>query len=331
VLTTDRDGLRNPQLGDTWEVVVTGDSFAEGSMVSDDEVWSARLARALGVPVRNVAMSGASPRVAFNNLLAFGTYGRPRVAIVSVYEGNDFKDHREALSLLSGDGARPPKLHERLAAWRRLAFKDSPLRARLKQQLIAWLGPLRSGAPLADAPGLSFMPVRVESTSGVHHYAFDPGDLLALRAERARFEASRAWTTNAHVFREAAHWASAEGIHLLFVYVPSKPHVVLPLVRDAVSPDALRAFAAYKRAQLPPADRFAEQLFGSLGTVERVFLDFCAAERLHCLSVTEPLRAALAAGEQVYFTYDPHWTRLGHARVAEWVVAELRHAQLVRR
>jgi hypothetical protein len=145
-------------------------------MVSDDEVWSARLAAALGRPVRNVAMSGASPRVALNNLLAFGASGSPRLAILSVYEGNDFKDHGESLSVLSGDGARPPRLGDRLAAWRRLAFKDSPLRARLKQALVATLGPLRSDAPVPAAPGLSWMPVRVESAGGVHHYAFDPGE-----------------------------------------------------------------------------------------------------------------------------------------------------------
>jgi hypothetical protein len=331
VLTTDRDGLRNGALGDAWEVVVAGDSFAEGSMVSDDEVWSARLAAALDRPVRNVAMSGASPRVALNNLVAFGARGSPRLVIVSVYEGNDFKDHGESLSMLTGDAARPPTLGNRLAAWRRLAFKDSPLRARLKQWLIGTLGPVRSDAPVSAAPGLSWMPVRIESGAGVRHYAFDPGELLALRFERERFERSRAWTTNADVFRQAAAWARATGVELVFLYVPSKPHVVMPLVRDAVSAEALRAFAAYKGRDLPPADRFAEQLYGSLDALERVFFDFCAAEALRCASTTEPLRRATAAGEQVYFTYDPHWTRLGHALVADLVAAELRKSGLAPR
>jgi hypothetical protein len=314
-------------LGDAWEIVVAGDSFAEGSMVSDDEVWSARLAAALGRPLRNVAMSGASPRVALNNLLAFGAGGSPRLVVLSVYEGNDFKDHGESLAVLAGDAARPASLGERLAAWRRLAFEDSPLRARLKQWLIATLGPVRSNAPLPASPGLSWMPVRITSATGVHHYAFDPGELLALRLERERFERSRSWTTNADVFREAAVWARTAGVELLFLYVPSKPHVVLPLVREAVPPEALRAFAAYKRRDLPPAERFAEELYASLDTLERTFRDFCAAERLRCLSTTEPLRRATAAGEQVYFTYDQHWTRLGHALVSDLVATELRSSR----
>lgn len=331
VLTTDRDGLRNPALPEAWEIAVAGDSFAEGSMVSDDEVWSARLASALGLPLRNVAMSGASPRVALNNLLAFGANERLRLAIVSVYEGNDFKDHSESLALLAGDDTGPPALRDRLAAWRRLSFEDSPLRARLKHWLIATLGPVRRDAPLPAAPGLSWMPVRVESSAGVRHYAFDPGDLLALRLERERFEASRAWTTNADVLRQAAAWGRATGVELLFVYVPSKVHVVLPLVRDAVPAEALRAFAAYKKRDLPPAGRFAEQVYGSLDAIEGVFFDFCSAEALRCASTTEALRRALAAGEQVYFSYDQHWTRVGHALVADLVEAELRAAGLVGR
>ena len=330
LLSTDRDGLRNPALPASWDVVVTGDSFAEGSMVDDSEIWSARLAAAVGRPVRNVAISGASPRVALNNLLAFGAAGSPKLAIFSVYEGNDFKDHPESIAVLTGDELRPPGLGERLAAWRRLAFKDSPLRSRLKQWLVGTLGPIRADAPLPAAPGLSWMPVRVDSPAGVHPYAFDPGELLALRLDRARFERSRAWTTNADVFRETAAWARASGVELVFLYAPSKPHVLMPLVRDEVPAEALRAFASYKARKLPPADRFADELYASLDTLEHTFMDFCAAEKLRCISATEPLRRATAAGEQVYFTYDQHWTRLGHARVAELVAGELRAAGLVR-
>jgi hypothetical protein len=46
------------------------------------------------------------------------------------------------------------------------------------------------------------------------------------------------------------------------------------------------------------------------------------------VSATEPLRRAIAAGEQVYFTYDQHWTRLGHEVAARLVADELAHAGL---
>lgn len=324
VLTTDADGLRNPELGARWELVVTGDSFAEGSMVSDDEVWSARLAASLGRRVRNVAMSGATPEVYLNNLLAFGRAGAPRLAIVSVYEGNDFKPHTPALAELSGDGAASGGLGGRLEAWRRLAFEDSPLRASLKRALLGALGPVRREAPIPPDPGLSWMPIEIVAPAGRHHYAFEPKWLLRLLVSRDRFEASPAWTDNAAAFRGIARWAEADHVALLFLYVPSKAHVVMPLVQDRIPPEALRAFAAFQAKKLPPAERFAEEVAVGLDTLERVFFDFCAAETLRCASATETLRSEIAAGRQVYFTYDQHWTRLGHEAVADLLARRIR-------
>jgi hypothetical protein len=329
VLTTDADGLRNLELGARWDVVVSGDSFAEGSMVSDDEVWSARLAAALGRRVRNVAMSGATPEVYLNNLLAFGRAGAPRLAVVSVYEGNDFKPHEPVQVALPGSGASSEGPSARLAAWRRLAFEDSPLRARLKRTLLGSLGPLRREAPIPPDPGLSWMPIEIEGPAGRHHYAFEPKALLRLLVQRERFESSPAWTDNAAAFRAIARWAQAEGVALLFVYVPSKPHVVMPLVLDRISPEALRAFAAFQARKLPPAERFAEQVARELDTTERVFLDFCAAEALRCVSATEALRGEIAAGRQVYFTYDQHWTRLGHEVAADLLARRIRADNLL--
>jgi hypothetical protein len=323
VLTTDADGLRNPSLGDRWDLVVSGDSFAEGSMVSDDEVWSARLAAALGRRVRNVATSGATPEVYLNNLLAFGRAGAPRLAIVSVYEGNDFKPHEPPRAALprSGDS---DGLRARLAAWRRLAFEDSPLRSSLKRTLLGALGPVRRDAPMPPDPGLSWMPIEIDAPAGRHYYAFEPKELLRLLVPRDRFEASPAWTDNAAAFRGIARWAEAEGVGLLFLYVPSKPHVVMPLVLDRIPPEALRAFAAFQARKLPPPERFAEEVALGLDNLERVFFSFCAAERLHCASATESLRSEIAAGRQVYFTYDQHWTRLGHEAVADFLARRIR-------
>jgi hypothetical protein len=168
------------------------------------------------------------------------------------------------------------------------------------------------------------MPVRVESPAGVQFYAFEPNDLLRLRIRRERFERSAAWLENAEVFREIAALARARDLRLLFVYVPSKPHVVLPLVRDAVPAGGLRAFLAYEEDDLPPGAELAEQVLGGLCDLEAAFLDFCREEALDCLSLAAPLRERMAEGEPVYFTYDPHWTRHGHAVAAEAVASWIR-------
>jgi hypothetical protein len=324
LLTTDADGFRNPEPADAYAIVVAGDSFSEGSMVSDSEVWSARLGEALGVRVHNVAMSGASPRNVLNNLIAFGRAGSPRLAVVSVYEGNDFKEHRDPPAALAGSSADGrPAWRERLAAWRSLAFKESPLRARLKGWLIGTFGPVNRDAPVAPHPGLRSMPVAIEARGSRAHYAFEPRELLRLLVRRERFEKSGAWTQNAAVFREIAAWAKAEGMELVFLYAPAKPRVVMPLVRDRVSAEDLRAFLAFADRELPPADRLAAQIDAELDTIESVFLDFCRSESLRCWSLTERLRRETAEGSQVYFSYDPHWTRLGHEAVAAEVASQI--------
>jgi hypothetical protein len=321
VLTTDGDGLRNPGPVERCDVVVTGDSFSEGSMVDDAEVWSARLAKRAALRVRNVAMSGATPRNALNNLVAFGAACRPRVVVATVYEGNDFKRHREAAPL-AGDRAGAPSAGERIAAWRRLAVEDSPLRFRWKRWLLGTLGPVRADAPVAPSDGLDWMPVRVAGNA----YAFEPKELVRLAVDPARFERSPAWTDNVAVYREMAALARARGAALLLVYAPGKPRVVLPPVRDGVAPGALRAFAAFEEDDLPDAERYAAELWERLETLERTFFAFCAREGIACESLTEPLRADVRAGRQAYFSYDPHWTRLGHetvaARVAERIGRE---------
>jgi hypothetical protein len=323
VLTTDADGFRNPAPSDAWPVVVAGDSFSEGSMVSDSEAWSARLEEALGVRVHNVAMSGASPRNVLNNLLAFGGAGSPRLAVVSVYEGNDFKEHRDPPAALAGSPLGGPTLRERLAAWRSLAFEESPLRARLKGWLIGSFGPVNRDAPVAPHPGLRWMPVAIEARGSRAYYAFEPRELLRLAVRRERFERSAGWTQNAAVLGELAVWAKARDADLLLVYVPAKPRVVLPLVRERVTPEELHAFLAFADRDLPPAERLAAELYADLDAVESVFMDFCRSEALHCLSLTEPLRRATAEGRQVYFSYDPHWTRLGHELVAAEVASRV--------
>jgi hypothetical protein len=318
-LTTDADGLRNVAPVARCDVVVAGDSFSEGSMVDDGEVWSVRLAEAGGIRVRNVAMSGASPRHALNNLVAFGAACRPRIVVASVYEGNDFKRHGEATPLAGDhvDGADPIA---RVAAWRRLAFEDSPLRFRWKRWLLETLGPVRAAAPVPQSDGLAFMPVRVAG----HAYAFEPKELARLAVERERFERSPAWTENAAVYREMAAFARASGAELLLLYAPSKVHVVLPLARSDIPPETLRAFAAFEEDDLPPADRYAAELDARLETIERVFFDFCEREGIACESATPPLREDVRSGRQSYFSYDPHWTRLGHETVAVLVGERIR-------
>jgi hypothetical protein len=46
-------------------------------------------------------------------------------------------------------------------------------------------------------------------------------------------------------------------------------------------------------------------------------------ETIAALTAERGVRRQMGRGEQVYFTYDPHWTELGHAVVAEEVARVL--------
>lgn len=318
-LTTDEVGFRNRSRPERCETVVLGDSFAEGSMVDDDEVWPALLARRTGGCVYNAAVSGASPDVYLANLVAFGLPLEPRRVLVMVYEGNDFKP-RSAWQ----PGAPEQSLGDRIRRWRYLAFKGSPLRWRIKAWLLQTAGPIGADAPLPKEGVLAWMPLRVSGPAGTVVLAFEPKRLLRLGVvEPDRFAESRSFTDNAEIFRRISAVARERGAEVLFVYAPSKVHVALPLVRDRISDRDLFEFARYDEEDLPDPETFGTLVDRNLDTVERTFFDFCTREGFDCLSLTARLRRHLARGEPVYFTYDPHWTRVGHRVVAEEIEAAL--------
>jgi hypothetical protein len=316
-LTSDARGFRNRERRDRADVVAVGDSFTEGSMVSDDQVWTVLLERELGCPVYNAGISGGTPLQYLSNLLSFGFELEPRVVVVLVYEGNDFKRHR---------AEQPRSRLERLGD---RVFEDSPLRARLNRWLVQTFGGLRAQAPLPESLALDWMPVAVPSPAGVHHYSFEPKRLVRLYWTEPEFERAPEWTENARAFREIRDQAERRGARVVFAYAPSVPHVVMPLVRDRVSAEALRAFAAIAEDDLPAPAEFQERFYAGIDAQETVFRRFCAAEGIEFVSTTKPLRDAMARGVPVYFTYDPHWTPPGHAVAARAIAEHLRARRLV--
>ena len=315
-LTTDDRGLRNRSRDESYDVVVAGDSFTEGSMVDDRQTWWSRLAERTGLRVYNVAVSGLQPLEYLNNFAAFGLDKGPRMALFAIYEGNDF----EAYEPREAEPPPQPSLADRTLGWLQ---GDSPIRGRLQRTLVDWLAPIGADRPLPPGSGLDWMPVAVTAGDSVHHYAFEPRDLLDL-AFRGDFADSRDWLAAAEVFEAIAALTAEQGVRLVFLYAPAKEHIVLPLVRDQISPEALRRFLALgSREELPPAGELAAAIYAGLGAREALMRAWCQGRGIELLSATELLRQRMAAGEQVYFTYDQHWTELGHAAVGEWLALAL--------
>jgi hypothetical protein len=323
VLTTDANGLRNAPREAAYDVVVTGDSFTEGSMVSDEETWWRVLGRERGLRVYNVAVSGLSIREYLNNWAAFGLDTGARTLVVTIYEGNDWKPLANASPQTA---RRAPRRGPMRAGLFDVALGgDGPLRARAELALVQLLAPIGADWPAPASEGLAWMPVAVTGGGVTHHYAFEPKHMMRLDWDPAAFASAPEWTTNEVVLRQIAGLARERGVRLVVAYAPVKPHVVLPLVRDRVSAAQLRAFAAFRDRDdpLPPADAFRERLYARLDVQETRLRDWCAAEGVAFVSLTAPLRDAAARGLPVFFTYDPHWTEQGHRVVAGHLASAL--------
>ena len=309
-LTTDARGFRNAATLERADVIVLGDSFAEGSRVDDRQTWAALLEQKTGLAVYNLAVSGASPRSYLNALFDVGLTLQPSVAICMLYEGNDFEAGAQDVKQASSDLRR--------------VVKNALLRKRLKELMVKIFGPLNADAPVPQADGVAWQPIGIPAGTDAKYYTFRPVRLLELCRHRDRFAASGAWRNTAAILDEMIDTCRQRDIRLIFVYAPSKAHVVLPLVRDRVTPEVLHAFASYRRHRgLPPPATFHQRCFDNLDAMESQVAEHLRDRGVTFLSTTVPLRQRMAAGVQVYFTYDKHWTPPGHQLVAKLIAPHL--------
>jgi len=286
-----------------------GDSFTEGSRVSDDEPWPVLLGKKLNRSVYNLGISGGRPDYYLNTFRAFGLDLKPKVAIFMIYEGNDFKGVR----LEKGSSNPGQPLDKRIVK----AIKYSPVVIGFKTGFIKHLGPINADGPVRGAEILSWMPVAVPPGPGARYYAFKPKRLMRLYWTECEFRQSFGWTSTVKVFKMIKELCDRETIRLVFAYAPSKPHVVMPLVEENISPEHLHGFASLKKRGLPAPKEFKKKLYNRLDSQENVLREFCQSQGIGFVSATATLQSLAARGRQVYYTYDQHWPPLGHVAVAE--------------
>ena len=313
-LRTDRRGYRNRTDLDRYDVVVLGDSFAEGSGVSDEQAWPGFLAAESGLSVYNLGMSGYSPVQYLASLREIGLSLKPRFVVCLLFEGNDFrssaKDADEAL----------PSWSDRLGAY----FKQSPLLGALDGAIIRTFGPINATGPVRGGEVLDWMPLSIPDGSRARHYAFAPKQLRDLYKSREEFAGSGKWLAVRYQLEGMRDACSQADCRLVVAYAPTAAHVLLPLVADRLSAEKVRAFTAldYDK-KLPDAEEFWRNLRERLDARASVVRAWCAEQSLLFVDLSQPLRAAADGGTQVYYTYDQHWTPDGHAVVARTFVAIL--------
>lgn len=88
----DALGFRNHPRPATWELAVAGDSFTELGHLADEDLFTTRLARALGWRVLNLGVSHTGPLTHLFYLSHFGLSPSTRAVMIVFYEGNDLAD-----------------------------------------------------------------------------------------------------------------------------------------------------------------------------------------------------------------------------------------------
>ncbi|HDS85582.1 MAG TPA: hypothetical protein ENN97_10365 [Phycisphaerales bacterium] len=318
VLTVDERGFRNPERHEQYDWIVLGDSFAEGSKVSDDQVWTARLAERRGVRLYNLGMSGGNPVTYLDTLKRFGLELRPKAVLYLLYEGNDLRNSIFRRQRVNG--------RERLSIWD-VAFKASPLRQVLKDSLIRTLGPVGRKrfyndssihAPSHRMYPVAWLPFEIPEGSG-NGYAFEVKRLEQHYVTDEGFRGSLACIESLRLLEETRRMCEENGAVLIFIYAPDRPHVLIEDMLERVDAGQLRAFLSTRISDLPEPKEFAAKIKEGTQVRERVFRQYCDENGIAFISLTEQLRRQTRNGVQTYYSFDQHWTPDGHEAVANYL------------
>jgi hypothetical protein len=308
-LRTDARGFRNGAALDQADVVIVGDSFVEGSHVSDEHPWPVKFAALTNLAVYSLGMSGYSPIRHLTALKQYGFALRPQYAICMLYEGNDFRSTKSAQED-TGYG---------LGKFLQVYFKQSPLVEALDQLVIRTLGGVGTGRSTKKLDILSWLPLQVPEGPDGKYYAFAPKQITQAYQNETIFENSAEWDAVVSTLEQMQDACSQAGCRLVIAYAPTKAHVLMPLVVDRLPVEKVRAFCRLGSKRVPDAKTLMANLVPYLDSRVAVVQRWCAAQSIPFVDTTEALREAISQGQQVYFTYDQHWTPLGHEVVARTV------------
>jgi GDSL-like Lipase/Acylhydrolase family len=341
---TDADGFRNSASKSTTAVVAAlGDSFTDAMTLPVELTWPARLARHLGVSVRNYGTAGFGPGQELLVLKQYVRARRPRRVVVGFFAGNDLVD-AERFESFQRDGVAVPSVGR---GWK---FKD--VIARFDQLYLASLYQGVSGLQgyLERDPADPWTFPAVEDYSGedpdpspatrpsfdrglftlpvagrVLRFAFLPPYLNRLTLSRQQLEASRGWELTRRSYREMQRLVRAQGSELVVLFIPFKAQVYLPLLEASLPAAELRSALRVCLGDAPQTPGLETMMQNRLA-LNDLMREFCAQEGIAFLDLTAELQSRVSAGGNVYFPDDSHWNAAGH-EVAAAALARLLRAQ----
>jgi len=322
--TIDAYGFRNRVPAERYSWIAVGDSFTEGSLVSDEEVWVDRLSQKLDFPVYNCGISGSSP---LNYLAFFSKHGKNIAAdgaLFVLYEGNDFRDSNYRAEKKGKVSCYSLPLRY---------LRSTPLRPPLKRlaaKYFAVIGSRRfaNDASVKDSEHpmypVSWLPFVVNQEKQ-NAFAFDVKSLQEHLKNEELLQKSKGYRETIRLIKEFQLLCLKEKKKMILVYAPDLPHVIMPEICRKVSEKQLHAFLATRKSAR--GENLKEKLLRNSEAKERLLKEFCQKEEIEFLSLTEVLREKTCEGIQTYYCYDQHWTAAGHKVVAEFLAEKLQSQQ----
>ena len=291
--TTDSRGFRNTRETARADVVFIGDSYVEGSYVSDEETVSSALEDLTRLPVTNLGRAGYGTLQELAVLRRYALPLKPRMVAWFFFEGNDLYNDEEFEGIrtyLQEHGG-----YDKSGKSKRQPFRKTSFSVYSFQFLRRLFHPIVPNV-------VSTVGWFQDETGRQHSMCFyDYGELEFTEYEEKRFATSR------ETLLEGDEVCRENGCKLIVFFVPMK----------------FRVYGDY--CTYPAHSRCTE--WEPWDLADR-FVDFGRESGLECVDLTVPMRRAAAAGKVLYAPEDSHWNPAGHRFVAELVrAAWLRHLQ----
>ena len=274
-LRYDAHGFRNPRTMDRAAIVAIGDSFLEAGLVPDDEILTARLARAFSTEVANLGHGAYGPQQELIVLRRLGLPLKPEVILWFAFEGNDlldvfrFEQFRREMANRSA-----------LSGFRARSLTDNALRT------IRWATKPALTQDTAEATRRSCQLRRTDSIPPEDRriYFAYPGLPLTAGDQRALAELQRA-VKDAHTLARQSESA------FMLLFIPTK-------------------FRVYSHLCDFPPDAYGPTWIGN--DLPDRLAGWSREQGIDFFDLTPALQAAAGAGRLVYFADDGHWNGAGH-------------------